>query len=100
MATDVLSHYITSDVNVCGGKPCIAGRRIRVMDIAIWHEKFGWSADTIASKYDLTLAEVHAALAHYYDHRESIEADIKADAAFVAELKRRFPSKIPAKTYV
>ena len=42
MAVDILSRYITSDPNTFGGKPCIAGRRIRVVDIAIWHEKFGW----------------------------------------------------------
>ena len=81
------------------GKPSIAGRRIRVMDVAIWHEKFGWSPDTIASKFDLTLPEVHAALAYYYENRETIEAEIKADAAFVAELKTRYPSKLPGKAH-
>ena len=99
MAVDVLSRYISSDPNVCGGKPCIAGRRMRVMDVAIWHEKFGWSPDTIASKFDLTLPEIHAALAYYFENREAIEADIKSDAAFVSELKTRYPSKLPGNAH-
>ena len=45
------------------------------------------SAGTIASKYNLLLAEGHAALAYYFEHREQLEADLKADEAFVAEIK-------------
>jgi len=88
-----LNKFITYDPNVMGGKPHIAGHRIRVVDVAIWHEKFGLSADTIASKYDLSLAEVHAALAYYFDHHEQIEHDLQEDEDFVAEMKKRFPSK-------
>jgi uncharacterized protein (DUF433 family) len=42
-------------------------------------------------KYDLLLAEVYAALAYYYDHREQLEADLQADDAFVAEMKKQYP---------
>ncbi len=35
---------ITKTPGVCGGKACIAGHRIRVMDIVIWHEHMGMSA--------------------------------------------------------
>jgi uncharacterized protein (DUF433 family) len=95
MTIDVVTPHISKDPKVLGGKPNIAGRRIRVMDVAIWHEKFGWSPDSIASKFNLTLPEVHAALAYYFANREAMDADILADAEFVAELKRRYPSKLP-----
>ncbi|MEK7277593.1 MAG: DUF433 domain-containing protein [Chloroflexota bacterium] len=88
-----LDKFIELTPGVLGGKPRIAGHRIRVIDVAIWHEKLGMSADAIASKYHLLLAEVHAALAYYFEHREQLEADLKADEAFVAEMKKRFPSK-------
>ena len=89
----VLDRFIEATPGILGGKPCIAGHRIRVVDVAIWNEKLGLSPDDIASKYDLSLAEVHAALAYYFDHREEMEADLRADEAFVAELKKRFPSR-------
>ncbi len=94
MAVDILSRYITSDPNTFGGKPCIAGRRIRVVDVAIWHEKFGWSPDTIASKFNLTLPEIHAALAYYFENREAFEAEIRAEAAHVAAIEENYPSKL------
>ena len=88
-----LDRFITRTPGVLGGKPHIAGHRIRVIDVAIWHEKLGLSADTIASKYDLSLAEVHAAMAYYFDHRAELEAELQADEAFVAEMKRRSPGR-------
>lgn len=88
-----LDKFIEITPGVFGGKPCIAGHRIRVVDVAIWHERMGMSADEIASNYQLSLAEVHAALAYYFDHREQIEADLQEDEDFVADMKKRFPSK-------
>lgn len=88
-----LDKFIELTPGVLGGKPRIAGHRIRVIDVAIWHEKLGLSADSIASKYDLLLAEVYAALAYYHDHREQLEADLQADDAFVVEMKKQYPSK-------
>lgn len=76
-----------------GGKPRIAGHRITVQDIVVWHERLGLSADEITSEYGLSLADVYAALAHYDDHREEIDRSTRADEAFVAELRRRIPSK-------
>ena len=37
----------------------------------------GWSAEEIVRQYaHLTLAEVHAALAYYFDHQEEIEEEL------------------------
>lgn len=36
----------------------------------------GRSADEIAAEYDLTLGDVYAALAYYFDHREEINRSI------------------------
>ena len=57
----------------------------------------GLSADEIASEYDLSLADIHAALAYYFDHRAEIDRSIQEDEAFVRELRRRTPSKLRAK---
>ncbi|MEA3377127.1 MAG: DUF433 domain-containing protein [Chloroflexota bacterium] len=68
-----------------------------VQNIVIWHERMGLSADEIASEYDLTLSEVYVALAYYHDHRAEIHQSIRAERAFVEELRRLTPSKLPEK---
>ena len=96
-ATDVLAQHIVTTPGTAGGKPRIAGRRITVQQIAIWHERLGMSPDEIASAYDLTLGDVHAALAYYHDHRPAIDAAIRDDDALVAELRRKTPSRLRAR---
>jgi uncharacterized protein (DUF433 family) len=84
--------YIVKTSGVCGGKPRIDGHRIRVQDISVNYEFFGMSPDEICDAYPgLTPAQVYAALAYYYDHRQEILGDIKSDEEFVEEYKRKHP---------
>lgn len=79
---------ITKSPSICGGRACIAGHRVRVLDIVIWHEQNGWSPDEIVSQIpSITLADVHAALAYYYDHREEIQEEIRAERAMAEEFR-------------
>jgi uncharacterized protein (DUF433 family) len=94
MVEQILDRHIEISPDVAGGKPTIAGHRITVQNVVIWHERIGLSADEIAAEYDLTLSEIYAALTYYYDHRANIDAAIRADAALVEELRRRTPSKL------
>ena len=87
-----LDQHIEITPGISGGKPRIAGHRITVHNIAIWHERLGWSVDEIASEYDLTLGDVYAALAYYFDHREEIDKEIEDDRLFAEELRQRTPS--------
>jgi uncharacterized protein (DUF433 family) len=89
--------YIESTPGVAGGKPRVAGHRITVQDIAVWYVRMGRSADEIADDYDLTLAQVHAALAYYFDHREEIDNSIKEGHAFVVAMQKAMRSKLTAK---
>lgn len=64
--------------------------RVRVQDIVSDHERHGLSAEQIAGEYPhLTLAQVHAALAYYCDHREEGLAQMKADEAYARKLEAR-----------
>ncbi len=92
-----LDQHIEITPGVAGGKPRIAGRRITVQDIALWHERLGRSADEIATEYDLMLSDVYAALAYYFDHREDIDQQIERDEAFAVDLRRHNPSKLAQK---
>lgn len=97
MTTRTLDEHIEVTPSVAGGKPRIAGHRITVQNIAIWHDRLGMSVDEIASEYDLTQADVYAALAYYFDHRSEIDRTIKEEEAFVSSLRQRVPSKVRRK---
>src|SRR5206468_126129 len=72
-----------------GPKARIAGHRVRVQDVVIWYEKLGMSPDEILHHYPtLTLGDVHAALAYYWDHHDEIERAIAEEHAFTEELRR------------
>ena len=58
--------HIESRPGKCGGKPCIAGSRIRVQDIYVWHEIQGRCPVDIVGEFpELSLGDVHAANAAY-----------------------------------
>jgi uncharacterized protein (DUF433 family) len=79
----------------CRGKAHVAGHRIKVQHIAAWHDRLGRSPDEIVAEHPgLTLADVYAALAYYYDHREEIDADMRTDAEFAAGLKAKSPPSL------
>ena len=81
-------NHIESRPGVCGGKPCVAGTRIRVWDIHVWHDLQGLSpAEIIADFPRLSVADVYAALAYYHDYREEIEQQAREDAEVVATLE-------------
>ena len=94
MTTQSLDRHIVATPGTLGGKARIAGRRISVEDIAIWHLRLGKSVDEICAESDLSLAEVHAALAYYYDHQVEIEREIDNGDAFVKALRNSSPSKL------
>jgi uncharacterized protein (DUF433 family) len=95
MTVQMLDNYIEITPGVVGGKPRIAGRRITVQNIVIWHEWMGLSADEIATDYNLALAEIYAALAYYFNNPQEIDQSIKDSQAFVEEMKKKIPSKLP-----
>ncbi|MEM9276367.1 MAG: DUF433 domain-containing protein [Cyanobacteria bacterium P01_F01_bin.143] len=94
----VISEHIEITPGVCGGKPRIAGHRIRVQDIVIWHQDLGMSPDEIVFHYpSITLADVYAALAYYYDNLEEIRQQIRESEKFAQDLQRKTPSILQSK---
>ncbi|HEX3127691.1 MAG TPA: DUF433 domain-containing protein [Thermoanaerobaculia bacterium] len=94
MATRIPDQHIEVTAGVAGGKPRIVGRRIKVQDIVVWHERMGKGVEEIAAEHDLSLSDVHAALAYYFDHRAEIDQAIDEGQTFAEELRQRTPSKL------
>jgi uncharacterized protein (DUF433 family) len=89
----VISEHIVKTPGTCWGNPRIAGTRIKVEQVVIWHEQMGMSPADIASRWPhLTLADIHAALAYYHDHRDEIDADLAEGERLYEELRAKQPS--------
>lgn len=59
---------------VLGGKARLEGRRVSVFQIGEMHTVAGDTPEEIADQLSLSLADVHAALAYYYDHPDEMAA--------------------------
>ena len=83
---------ITRVPGVCGGRPCIAGTRMPVRSIAIWHNT-GNSPEEIARQFShLSLSQIQSALTFYFANKAEIDQDIEdedREATRLAALHRR-----------
>jgi uncharacterized protein (DUF433 family) len=88
------ANRITKTPGVCGGRACIAGHRVRVLDIVAWHEHQGMTPDDIVSHVpSLTLADVHAALAYYFDHMAETQEEMRSERELVEKFRGNHPSQ-------
>ena len=69
--------------------------RTRVAMIVADYLWRGWSAEETVRQYPhLTLAEVHAALAYYHDHRDEIESELAAEYRDTEAWKKAHPTPV------
>jgi uncharacterized protein (DUF433 family) len=91
MATAAKAFYghITHNPRVLGGRACIDDTRIRVLDIVQLLQE-GRRPEEMLDVFavPLTLAQVHAALAYYYDHPQEIEEACRDGERWEAEYER------------
>ena len=81
-ATDVINH-IALDGN---GVAWIDSTRIKVIEVAMDHIAYGWTAEEIHRQHpQLSLAQTHAALAFYYDNREAMDQMIEEEITGTVE---------------
>src|SRR5437868_395905 len=72
-AADVTNHVRFDEQ----GRAWVDDTRVKVIEIALDHVAYGWSAEEIQRQQShLSLAQVHAALAFYYDHQSEFDKDI------------------------
>ncbi len=74
MTVATIPHVVIDDTGVAR----IAGSRIRVIDVAMERSFHGWSPEQIHEQHaHLTLGQIYAALAYYFDHKSELDADIE-----------------------
>lgn len=70
----------------------IAGTRSRVIDLAMERRAFGYSPEEMQRQHPhLSLAQIHAALAYYWDHQGELDAEIERRAEEVEATQQHMP---------
>jgi uncharacterized protein (DUF433 family) len=84
-----------SHIDDSGQRPVVRGTDIKVSQIADEFEHMGMTADEIVEAHPhISLADVHAALAYFYDHQSAIRREWLEARAFIAEMRVRYPSRL------
>ena len=89
--------HIDITPGIRGGKPRIAGTRITVADIVLFHRRMGRGLEEIAGTYDLPPAAVYAAMAYYYDHKSEVDQSLEDEEAFAEAFRKKNPSLLREK---
>ncbi len=89
MDTILSINLITSNPKVRSGRPCIAGTGLRVTDVVIASMFHLQTPDEIAADYGISLAQVYAALAYYYEHKAELDEDVREQIATAKALKEQ-----------
>ena len=75
-------------IEIVDDVPVIRGTRIKVRHIAAEHIHWLWEAPQIQRRHpDLSLAQIHSALAFYYDHKDPIDTALARDDTLADELQ-------------
>ncbi len=83
--------HITHDPAICGGSAVISGTRFPVRSVVVYLLHYGLTPEELVTRFpDLTLAQVHDALAYYYDNRKEVEKEIAENTEDAA--RRRLSS--------
>ena len=70
------------------GIPWIHGSNTKVVELVAEVKAYGWSPEELAYQHPhLTLAQIHSALAFYWDHRAEIDADLERREETVEEIR-------------
>lgn len=71
--TEISSHLVRDAAGVLR----VRGTGYKVILLVGEHVHQGWDADEMHRQHpDLTLGQIHAVLAHYYDHAEELRAEL------------------------
>jgi len=89
--------HIIKTPGTCSGLPRIEGTRITVNLVVREVVRLRWTPEEVLIAHPhLTLAQIHAALAYYFDHPEEVEASLGGDDQLERDLRSRFPSRLSA----
>jgi uncharacterized protein (DUF433 family) len=90
--------HITKHPQICSGRPCVDGTRIRVMDIVAMRRE-GLTPEQIVAEFSSLsgVEDVYAALLYYHDHLDEIDNDFVEDKRLADDWERDHEPQPPAR---
>jgi|SRR3954468_23867397 len=89
-ALDAIAH-IRCDTD---GVAWVDDTNVKVVEVILSKQAYDLTPEELRDQYPhLSLAQIHAALAYYYDHQSQLDADIARRAALVQTLRERTEDK-------
>jgi uncharacterized protein (DUF433 family) len=74
------------------GIPWITGANTKVVEVVLDKMAHGWSPEEMHRQHPhLSMAQIHSALAYYYEHQDEVDADIERRYRYVEKLKAQQP---------
>ena len=71
------------------GVPVVAGTTMKVVELVVAQRAHGWSPEELHFQHPyLSLAQIHSALAFYWDHRDDLDADIERRIRFTDQARK------------
>jgi uncharacterized protein (DUF433 family) len=68
--------------------PLIAGTTMKVVELVLDHLAYGWSPEELHFQHPcLTMAQIHSALAYYWDHKAELDQDVEQRLQFVDQVQ-------------
>lgn len=94
-----MSTLATTHIEIdASGVAWIAGANTKVLEVALDKIAYGWSPEEIHFQHPhLSLAQIHSALAYYYDHQQEIDAEIERRRRETEEMAMRDQSPLRKK---
>ena len=67
-------HIVLTEEDV----PVIEGTTMKVIEVVLAQSSYGWTAEEIQINHRyLTMGQIYAALAYYWDNRQALDSDIE-----------------------
>ena len=91
---------VIEHVEIHNGEGLIRGRKLKAKMVARMHLWEGKSIEEVAAHYDLSAAEVHAALAFYYDNQTELDAEYEENMQLLKQVgtsSEEFRARIEAR---
>lgn len=86
MAVGVKNHVVLDE----NGVAWISGANTKVIQVVLDKLAYGWSPEEIHFQHPhLSLAQIHSALAYYYENKNELDAEIERQSQEAEALKPR-----------
>lgn len=69
------------------GTPLIDGTTVKVIELILDSKAYGWSPEELHFQHPhLSMGQIYAALAYYWDHKPELDRDLERRLAIVAQI--------------